>query len=249
MVVVRERDDPLAADPEPEPSLGRSVRADLRASTWPQRLLLLATVGWIGYEWGFGNETATPWILVRVISSTSGWMSVVAVGFVGFAFTTAQQLLSGHIALAGFSMFDRTAEAAWRKLRTRLDEQPRGWHDLALPARALVVFTLGTTAVVLTQVMVTGRAERRRHIGVVNEAALLCGLMVGAIGAVIAAAAWFGRSVPALEPATEWLIRVLGNPLFWIGLLVVVVAVGVIRRRFASTTASSHRPSPNAGTR
>ena len=34
-----------------------------------------------------------------------------------------------------------------------------------------------------------------------------------------------GRSVPALEGTTNWILRVLGNPLFWIAL--VVVSVGV----------------------
>ncbi len=37
-----------------------------------------------------------------------------------------------------------------------------------------------------------------------------------------------------LEQATDLMVRVLGNPLFWIGLLGVVVASNSLRRRVAS---------------
>ncbi len=206
-------------------SMRACVGADLRRSSWSQRFLLLATVGWIAYEWGFGNETLTPWVLVSVISSTSGMWSVVAAAGAGFVFTTVQQLVSGHTAVAGFSMFERTADASWRLLRSRLDDEPRDWFQRSLAMRVLVVFTLGTTAVVLIQMTSTGEIADHRLRTAVNQAAVLCGLGVAAIGAVVAGAVWLGRSVPALEPSTDWLLRVLGNPLFWIGLLVAVVAV------------------------
>lgn len=204
--------------------LSACVRSDLADSTGRQRLLLLATIGWIAYEWGFGNEALTPWILVRVVTATSGLWSVVATAAVGFAFTALQQWVSGHTAAAGFSMFRRTSDASWRLLRERLGDEPRDWFRMSMATRALVVFTLGTTAVVLIQMATTGDVGRRRLRSVVNQAAVLCGLGVGAIGAVVAGAVWVGRSVPALEPSTDWLLRILGNPLFWIGLLVVVMA-------------------------
>ena len=76
--VVRAGFDPGATDGLSRSSLRACVADDLRRSTWWQRSLLLATVGWIAYEWGFGNETVTPWVLVRVVSSTSGLWSVIA---------------------------------------------------------------------------------------------------------------------------------------------------------------------------
>lgn len=215
------------------PSFRACIRQDLASSSALQRLLLLATVGWVAYEWGFGNETVTPWILVRVIAETSGIGSVIATAGVAFVFTTLQQLASGHTAAAGFSMFERTSEAAWRKLRSRVADEPRPWQELSLVTRALLVFTLGTTAVVLIQATVTGDVARGSHRRVVNQSAVLCGVVVGLIGAVVAGAVWVGRSVPALESPTSWLLRVLGNPLFWIGLLAIVLAVNAISRRRA----------------
>lgn len=183
------------------------------------------------YEWGLGNETVTPWLLVRVVALSSGVWSVVATGVVGFVFTTCQQMAAGFTTAAGFSMFRGTARSAWRVLQTRLDETPRGWAQLSWVARALVVFTLGTTAVVLIQMSVTGDTGVRRHRRTVVQAALLCGVLVGAVGASAAGLVWLGRSVPASRAATDVIVRVLGNPLFWIGLLALLVAVKALRRR------------------
>lgn len=195
---------------------------------------MAATALWLAYEWGFGNETVTPWLLVRVLADRTGIWSVVATGLVGFLFTTGQQLASGFTTAAGFSMFRRTARAAWNLLRARLGEAPREWAQLSLISRALVVFTLGTTAVVLIQMTVTGETGVRRHGRTVVQAATLCGVLVGVVGAGFAALVWLGRSVGPLEQATELMIGVLGNPLFWIGLLGVVVASHALRRRVAS---------------
>lgn len=66
------------------------------------------------------------------------------------------------------------------------------------------------------------------------QAATLCGVLVGVVGAGFAALVWLGRSVGPLEQATDLMIGVLGKPLFWIGLLGVVVASHALRRRVAS---------------
>jgi hypothetical protein len=57
---------------------------------------------------------------------------------------------------------------------------------------------------------------------------LLCATLVGALGALAGGLALIGRNVPALEGATNWILRVLGNPLFWLALIV----VSVLGRRF-----------------
>ena len=224
-------DGGVTADAHLHGSVRSGLRADWRSSSWPQRSLLLATAVWLAYEWSFGNETVTPWLLVRVIAETDGAESVVATAAVGFAFTALQQLASGLTAAAGFAMFSRTAQAAWRMLRSRLADEPRPWERQSILTRALVVFTLGTTAVVLIETTITGAVGARRHRRTIVEAATLCGAMVGALGAVVAAATWLGRSVPALEPATTRMLSVLGHPLFWISLLALVLVVNGVRGR------------------
>ncbi len=186
---------------------------------------------WLGYEWGAGNESVTPWLLVRVISSTSGPESVVATGLVGFAFTVTQQLVSGLTTAAGFAMFDRTARATWKRLSGRSSTETLNWSETGWGTRALLVFSLGTTAVILIQIAVTGEVGVRRHRTALVAAPVLLGSMVGTFGAAAAAMAWAGRSVPALADGTDWVLRVLGNPLLWIGLLVVLVAVQTQRSK------------------
>jgi hypothetical protein len=222
--------------PAHDVSFRSAVSDDFRESRWWQRFLLLATLLWIIYEWGAGNEMVTPWLLVRVVSETTGLASVAATALVGFLFTACQQLLSGFTASAGFSMFPRTARSAWAKLKARLDPVPGDWATMRWPTRALVVFTLGTTAVVLLQVASTGETGVRRQRRTVVQAAMLVGGLVGFAGAVVAALVWVGREVSWLQSPTDWLLRVLGNPLFWIGMLAIFTITNRMRPGAADGT-------------
>jgi hypothetical protein len=215
------------------PRLRLAVSADFRASDWSRRLALCGVLFWLAYEWGIGNETVTPWLLANVIADNDGIEAVLAAAAVGFAYTVVQQLLAGLTALAGFSMFDRTAQAAWSRLRARFTTVPGEWSSLGLAGRSVLVWGLGTTAVALVQITATGEVGVRRHRRAVVESALLCGVLVAIVGGSVAALAVGSRRVDALEGPTEWVLRVLGNPLLWIGILVVGAVVHVARGRQA----------------
>ena len=207
-----------------------AVSADFQTAPWLRRVALVAVVGWLFYEWGAGNETVTPWILAKVISDTKGWIAIPLTAAIGFGFTTLQQLASGFTALTGFSIFERTSGAAWERLRGHNDTAPGEWSGLTPVGRCALVFGLGTTAVALVQIMATGKVGLRRHASVVVQSALLCGTLVGCIGALAASVAVLGRNVKSLAGTTEWVLRILGNPLFWVGLLLLGVAVNLLRR-------------------
>lgn len=213
--------------------LHRAFSTDFRAANWARRFALMAVIGWLVYEWGAGNETLTPWILAKVIKDTHGAVAIPVTAGIGFGFTTVQQLASGFTALTGFSMFDRTANAAWQRLRGENDTAPGEWSRLTPVGRGALVFGLGTTAVALIQIMSTGRTGVRRHASVVVQSAFLCGAMVGGIGALAASVAVIGRRVHSLARGTEWILRILGNPLFWVGLLLLGVVVNSVGRRLA----------------
>lgn len=219
--------------PPAESSLRRmavAVSADFRSARWTRRLALVGVVGWLIYEWGAGNETITPWILARVISDTEGAIAIPITAAIGFGFTTVQQLASGFTALTGFSIFERTSSAAWQRLRGQSETAPGEWSGLTIAAKCALVFGLGTTAVALVQITATGTVGVRRHASVVVQSALLCGTLVGSIGALAASVAVLGRNVEVLRGTTEWALRILGNPLFWVGLLLVGLAVNLLRR-------------------
>lgn len=221
---------PAASPDSSRRRLVGAVSTDFRSARWHRRLALVAVVGWLIYEWGAGNETVTPWILAKVIKETNGSIAIPLTAAIGFGFTTLQQLISGFTALAGFSIFTRTSDAAWQRLRGHNDTAPGEWSRLTLLGRCALVFGLGTTAVALVQITATGRVGVRRHANVVVQSALLCGTLVGCLGAVGASVAVLGRNVRSLSGATEWVIRILGNPLFWVALLLVGIALKLLRR-------------------
>jgi hypothetical protein len=211
-------------------SIRTAVATDFRSSTLGRRLALVGVVFWLGYEWGIGNEVVTPWLLARVISDRPGVDAIPVAAAIAFAFTFVQQLLAGLTALAGFSMFDRTADAAWTRLRARFGSVPGEWSSLGLTGRSVLVFTLGTTAVALVQIMATGHTGVARHRRTILKSSLLCGVLVGLAGAFAATLAVVGREIDALSGLTEWVLRVLGNPFFWLALLLVGLLVHVLRR-------------------
>ena len=188
------------------PTLWSCVRQDLRTSSWSQRILPLTTVGWIAYEWGCGNETLTPWILVRVISTTSHR---------GRRLLDVRRDVQGRLALAHATFGRRTS-----RVGTAVDraEGTRRVHVGDDSCRSDRVGGHGYGRIV---------SEALRG----QRAAPLCGLVVAGIGSIVAAAVWVGRTVPVLQPSTGWLLRVLGNPLFWIALLALVPTINAIRRR------------------
>jgi hypothetical protein len=204
-------------------SVRKAAGADFRNASWVQRLALVGVLWWVTFEWGPGNETFTPWLLARVVARTDSAWVIPLTALVGFGYTVAQQMASGFTALVGFSIFDRTSRAAWNRLRGQSDTAPGEWSRLGWAARSAIVFPLGTTSVALIQIMTTGEVGVRRHRRVVATSAVLCATLVGAIGAVAAGLAFVGRNVPAMEGATNWILRVLGNPLLWLTLIVVSV--------------------------
>lgn len=214
-------------------TLRSAAGTDFRRSSGLQRLALVGVVFWVAYEWGAGNEAFTPWLIARTISATDGYGSIAIVAAVGFGFTLLQQLVSGFTALVGFSMFERTSAAAWRRLTGRLGSAPPQWSQLGVVSQAVVVFGLGTTAVVLIETVTSGDADRRRHRGTVVRSATLCAVGVGLIAGTAAAVALVGRRNAALRGTTDLVLRVLGNPLLWIGLVVVLMLVQYVRSRRA----------------
>lgn len=219
-----------------------AVRADLASSRWPQRLLLVVAVAFITYEWGLGNETVTPWLLSWVVSEGDGWSTIAVAGAVGFGFTLVQQLASGFSVLAGFSVFDRSANAAWARLSRRIDPERLRWDDASLAYRLVIVFTLGTTVVALLQIVSSGRVGVARHRAAVVQAALLCATAVGVLGCAAGAVGQVGRSIDVLSAPTDWVLRVLGNPLFWIGVLGIFMLSQRVTRPDPAVPATQEAP-------
>lgn len=204
-----------------------AVVADFRSSAWSSRLALIGVCAWLAYEWGPGNETVTSWALASLVERYDGAGAVLAAAVFAFGFTTVQQAASGLTALAGFSLLERTSEASWARLRTAESRLVGGWSSMGLGTRSAIVFGLGTTAVALMQIMTTGTTGVRAHTRAVLSSAVLCGLLVMAIGTTAALLVEVGRSIDALAGPTERLVSLLASPWPWIGLAAVLVLLQI----------------------
>jgi hypothetical protein len=212
--------------------LRASIAADFRESGWGRRFALIALVAWIVYEWGPGNETVTPWLVLQVIDRADhGVQVVLAAGTVGFVFTFVQQLLSGLTALVAFSLFERTAAASWDRLSVGGTRSLRGWHGASVVSKFAVAFTIGTSAVALVQIVTSGRVGVRPHARAVTESAVAVGAVAGGIATFAGALVWLGRSVSSLSGVTDSIVDVLGNPLLWLALAAAALAVDWRRHR------------------
>ena len=183
-------------------------------------------MAWIVYEWGPGNETVTPWLVLNVIDRADhGAQVVVAAAVVGFGFTFVQQFLSGLTALVAFSLFERTASSSWDRLSAGGTKALRGWHGASIASKLAVAFTIGTSAVALVQIVTSGRVGVRTHLRAVSESAAAVGAVAGGIATVAGSLVWLGRSVSSMSGVTDSIVDVLGNPLLWLGLAAVALAV------------------------
>jgi len=224
-------------------TLRRAMALDFRTSGWGPRLALVGVVAWLVYEWGPGNETVTPWVLANLLDRFEGFTAVIVVAAVAFAFTTLQQLASGFMALAGFSVLDRTAQASWQRLERSSSGLRGGWQSMRWSTRVAVVFGLGTTAVALMQIITTGQVGVRVHARVVVASAAVCGATVAVIGAVCAGIVAVGRAVEPWRNAADRLVGLLAQPWLWLLLAaVMVVREAVAGRRAGAQAESTEQP-------
>jgi hypothetical protein len=71
----------------------------------------------------------------------------------------------------------------------------------------------------------------RVHRRAVTSSALLTGAMIGVIAAIGSTLVVLAQQIPALEGPTDWFLRIVGNPLPWLLLVVVILALPRIRSR------------------
>jgi hypothetical protein len=173
----------------------------------------------------------TPWLLIRVLRNTSGWGSVVATSTIGFAFTFCQQLAAGFTALTAFGQFERTADAAWRRLR-RFGDTPGAWRSLSWPSRMALSFGLGTSAVALTETVSTGRPGIATHRRAVVSSAVLAASLVAVLGAGAGGMTMIAENIPSWRQPTETTLRWLAKPWIWLAFGVALLIVrGLTARR------------------
>lgn len=215
---------------------------DYRASRFAQKLALVATLAWLAYEWGPGNEAVTPMIGAMVLSRSHAAAAVVATSLVTGVFTALQQLASGGTAAYAATTFPRLAETIYHQFNTDEKGQAsrRPWVELPTGQRFLYAFSLGSSYAVFREAAVTRDVSFWRLVRVSARSAIISAVLVGVLGAAMGLLKWWADGTVA-QPYVDVVLAVVGNPLVWIGILLVYVLVLWARSRFRRLKATPER--------
>lgn len=197
-------------------TLRRAVVADARAADLYRIIALVIVLVLLFFEWGAGNETIQVTAMATTYDNNPSWFGVGLVFVVGFAVAFAIQIIAGAISSVGYgALANITTVARNFLLRLRPDLEGTNWWTLGWGPRFFLAFAVGASAVVLLQQTTTGATGFAAHRRVVLQSALLTSSGVGAVGAVLTAAAQLGRMIPALEPGVDAFVGFASSPVPW----------------------------------
>lgn len=219
-----------------------AVRADLARASGLHLLGVVLLLAWLAFQWGFGNDVLLPSISATVFDAVedplagvgdvgnnwgAGVRAAFLAGLAGFAFWAATQLLDAVVVLLGIRLIPNIIDRIGSGLRAR--GWVKEWHELRWSTRWMIAYGAGASAVCLVDALATGRpgvAGRRRMVG---AAVMLSSVTVGLIVAAVAGAAVIGLRIESARPATEVFVRFAKNPLTWIVIFALIIAVNRLR--------------------
>lgn len=228
--------DSHAASPPIDEPLWHTVKRDFSAASGLALLGVVALLGWMAFQWGFGNDALLPpivaWVFDGIDDDTSwsaGLLGVAGAMAAGFLFWGATQLLDAIIMLSGLRLIPGITARVSHFLRDK------GWvtpyRDMSWSTRWIIAYATGASALCLVDFFATGEGGLRQRRQMVTSAVVLSAGTVSLVVGVLAGAAMVAKRVPATEGAADTLIRYAKNPLVWILIFTTVFAVGHLRSR------------------
>lgn len=173
------------------------------------------------YEWGPFNEIAVTAGATSVFEP--GWRSLL-VGVVAGAMVTVTQLVLGWISVMAVTTSGPKVGETLARLPFETPPDDTSWGR-----RLWIAFVLGATAITLWAAA-TGERKRVSLGRLATTAALGAGAVTVVIGVTVGGIATAIDAGGRPELAQR-VIDVVGSPLLWIGLFVLVETVGAVQRR------------------
>lgn len=206
----------MITSPDQPLTLRRAVVADARSADLVRSAALVVVLILLFFEWGAGNETIQVTAMATTYDRNPSWIGVGLVFGVGFVVAFAIQLIAGSISSVGYgALANITTVARNFLLRLRPDLEGTNWWTLGWGPRFFLSFAVGASAVVLLQQTASGRTGFMAHRRVVLQSAVLTSTGVGAVGALLSAAAQIGRMIPSLEPKVDAFVGFASSPWPW----------------------------------
>ena len=212
----------------------QTVKNDLGASSGLALLGVIALLGWMAFQWGFGNDALLPpivaWVFDQIDDGSSwsaGLAGVAGAMVAGFIFWGTTQLIDAVLMLSGLRLIPGITDRVSRFLRRKGWATP--YQEMPWSTRWMIAYATGASVLCLVDLFATGErgVRSRRHI--IVSAVLLSAGTVSLVVGVVAAAAMVAIRVPATEEAAQTLIRFAKNPLTWIVIFATVFAIGHVR--------------------
>ena len=227
--------DELAVPDETE-SLWQTVKRDFSTASGGRIIGVVVVVGWMAFQWGFGNDILLPPIVARAFEAVDdgetwprGIAAIAAGTGAGGIFWGATQALDGVIVLSGFSLIPNITARISRFLRRKGWAKPYG--ELSFGTRYLIAYASGASILCLIDVFATGQPglrSRWRMLGsAVGLAVLGVGITVSVVGLIVAV----GARVPATENAAAVVLRFARNPLTWLVFYGTLVGLSTLSSR------------------
>lgn len=211
------------ASSEPSGRLRAAVSSDFRAAAGLRLLLVVIMLGWLAYQWGFGNDATLPTLVANAVLAIDDGESIrrgafaIAAGFaVGFLFTLVTQVVDVLIVMLGFSQLPSTT--AWISSYLRKKGWVKAYADMTWTGRWMLAYGVGTSAVLLVDRFARNKTSTDDQNRIIVISTALASISVGLVSAIIVTIAISALRFPATERAGEIVIRVASNPFTWLAL-------------------------------
>ncbi len=217
-------------------TLWQTVKSDFARSTGLRVIGVGLVLGWMAFQWGWGNDILLPSIAATAFESIDdgqSWTSAagasVAATAAGASFWALTQTLDGIIVLSGLRLIPGITARIGAFL------QRKGWvkpvAELSFGTKFLIAYATGASVLCLVDVFATGRQGLRGRGSLLAQAVAMSAGGVGVVIAVVATLTSIGTRVEATQDAAEVMVRYAKNPLTWLVIYASVVGLSTLRSR------------------
>ena len=214
-------------------SLRNDITEDLWTNTGVTLVAGAATLAWLAFQWGFGNDVLLPTITARVYNAIeqppnwqTGITAAAAATAAGGAFWALTQLLDTVIVLAGLRLLPRVSHRLGNWLTTKHLIIP--YDQMRPTTRWAIAYVAGASAVCLIDALATGQPGIARRRTMIAQTIALSAGTITLIVATVTTATMAGQRTPALQPAASTLANYAANPLTWVAVVAVIALAGRI---------------------
>ena len=200
-------------------SLSSAGKEDFRYTDRLDRAILIGALAMIGYEWGPGNETATPLVTGPVLDAANGPGGIALTALVAGGFVAGQQLMAGFLARRTANQFPSVTEKAYGYLNNEGEsdsERFRSFKKLSLWKKIGYSVFLGSSFNVIREVVAADNNDESDLKRINRTSAAISGSTIALVGAGTDLVNQAFENNQAVQLCIDYGVK---NPLLWLGIM------------------------------